>query len=71
MNTSIQTLLCSELLKIMDVIFNLIKWVSIQKCEFQPVHVSVVIFGMKHGFNVMGDHFKFIYGSLVVKLNWA
>ena len=41
------------------------------KCEFELVYIIVVIFGTKHGYMMLDDHFKSIQGDLDVCMKWA
>jgi len=41
-----------------------------QECvNFELVYLIVVVFDMKSEFQLVGDHFKSIYGGLVVNLD--
>ena len=42
-----------------------------RKFEFEFVYFIVVIFGMKHEYKVLNDHFKSVYSDLAAHLKWA
>ena len=70
MNTTMQFLFCLEMLEIMS------GWAwtwsskfESRKCDFELTYLIVVVFDMKSEFQLVGDHFKSIYGGLVVNLD--
>jgi len=49
----------------------MINWLESRKLEIEFVYLIVVIFAMNHGYKMLNDHFKIIWGVINVYLNWA